>query len=62
MFDILGREVAALISQELKAGSYETTFDASAVPVGRQGLASGVYLYRLQSGNFSVTKKLVVLR
>ena len=55
VYDVLGREVRTLVSEELKAGSYETTFDAS-------GLASGVYLYRLQAGDFVQTKKLTLLR
>ncbi len=41
VFDILGREVATLVDERLPAGTHETTFNA-------KGLASGVYLYRLQ--------------
>jgi hypothetical protein len=55
VFDVLGREVKALVNEEMKAGSYETTFDA-------KGLASGVYYYRIQAGNFVETKKLMLLR
>jgi hypothetical protein len=55
VFDVLGREVRTLASEELKAGSYETTFDAS-------GLASGVYFYRLQAGKFVSTKRLLLMR
>lgn len=55
VFDLLGREVAALVRQDLSAGSYETTLDAGK-------LSSGMYLYRLEAGRFSETKKLVVLR
>jgi hypothetical protein len=55
VFDVLGREVRTLVSEELKVGSYETTFDAS-------GLASGVYYYRLKAGEFVSTKKLLLLR
>jgi photosystem II stability/assembly factor-like uncharacterized protein len=55
VFDVLGREVKTLVSERLQPGSYETTFDGS-------GLASGVYLYRLQAGGFVETKKLVLLR
>jgi hypothetical protein len=51
VFDLLGREVATLVNENLHAGSYQTTFDAT-------GLASGVYVYRLQSGSFSSTKKM----
>jgi hypothetical protein len=52
---VLGREVRTLVNERLQAGSYETTFDGS-------GLASGVYLYRLQAGDFVQTKKLMLLR
>jgi hypothetical protein len=40
VYDVLGREVAVLVNEQLAAGSYTATFDAS-------GLSSGTYLYRL---------------
>jgi ligand-binding sensor domain-containing protein len=55
VFDVLGREVATLVNENLKPGSYETTFNA-------EGLASGVYLYRLQAGAFAGTKKMILTR
>jgi photosystem II stability/assembly factor-like uncharacterized protein len=55
VFDVLGREVRTLVNEKLETGSYETTFDA-------RGLASGVYYYRIQAGNFVETKKLLLLR
>ncbi|MBI4427939.1 MAG: T9SS type A sorting domain-containing protein [Ignavibacteriales bacterium] len=55
IFDLLGREVATLVSEELSAGSYSTRWDAAGMP-------SGVYLYRLQAGEFVETKKLLLLR
>ncbi|MBI5475012.1 MAG: phosphodiester glycosidase family protein [Ignavibacteriae bacterium] len=55
VFDIMGRELTTLVQQPLEPGTYETTFDASA-------LSSGLYFYRLQAGRFSETKKLVVVR
>lgn len=54
VYDILGREVRTLVNENLPAGSYEVTFNAA-------GLASGVYLYRLQSDRFAVTRKLILL-
>jgi photosystem II stability/assembly factor-like uncharacterized protein len=55
VYDILGREVRTLVDENLQPGSYDVTFDAT-------GLASGVYLYRLQAGEFSQTKRLLLLR
>jgi hypothetical protein len=55
VFDLLGREVAILVNESLQPGTYQTTFDGS-------GLASGVYVYRLQTDRFSETRKLVLLR
>jgi hypothetical protein len=55
VYDVLGREVAVLVNERRAAGRYQDTFDAN-------GLASGVYLYRMTAGNFVQTKKLVILK
>jgi hypothetical protein len=55
LYDALGREVTTLVKENLLAGSYERTFDAT-------GLASGVYLYRLTVGGFNQTRRLVVVK
>jgi hypothetical protein len=55
VYDLLGKEVAMLVNDRFSPGSYEATFDGS-------GLASGVYLYRLTSENFTATKKLVLVK
>jgi hypothetical protein len=55
VFDVLGREVAVLVNDNLNAGSYETTFDA-------KKLASGVYFYKLHAGEFSSTKKMLLTK
>lgn len=55
VYNALGQEVATLVSGMHNAGTYRTTFDA-----GR--LASGVYLYRLASGDASVTNKMVLIK
>lgn len=55
VYDILGREVATLVNEDLVAGRYERTFDAA-------GLASGIYLYRLTVGEFQQTRRLVVIK
>jgi hypothetical protein len=60
VYDILGREVATLVDEYKPAGKYEVEFSAQSgnTPI----LNSGVYLYRIQTGNFSLTKKMVILR
>jgi predicted GH43/DUF377 family glycosyl hydrolase/pimeloyl-ACP methyl ester carboxylesterase len=55
VYNILGEEVATLVSEKLAAGSYKYDWDASS-------LASGVYLYKLQAGAFQQIKKMVLLR
>ena len=55
VFDLLGREVMTLLSQRLVAGSHAVNFDAS-------GLPSGLYIYRINAGSFSASRKLVILK
>lgn len=61
VFDILGREVATLVNEQMKPGTYEVSFDAN-------GLASGVYYYTLvadsygEAGDFKETRKMVLVR
>ena len=53
VYNTIGQEVATVVNNVQQAGSYVASFDASQ-------LSSGVYLYRLQAGNFSSVKKMVV--
>jgi hypothetical protein len=55
IFDLLGREVRTLIDSYKQAGSYNVIFDAD-------GLSSGVYFYRLRAGEFSDTRRMVLLK
>jgi len=55
VFNALGQQVATLVQAEQDAGSYDVKFDGSA-------LASGMYFYRMQSGSFTETKKLLLIR
>jgi hypothetical protein len=55
LYDISGREVAVLVNEKQKAGYHQIEFDAS-------NLASGIYVYRLQSGNYVQSKKMLLLR
>jgi hypothetical protein len=53
--DVLDREVSVLTSGTQPAGTYEVSFDATALP-------SGVYFYRLQAGDYLETKRMVVVK
>lgn len=56
VFDLTGKEVATLLRNERKAaGVHAMTFEA-------QNLPSGIYLYRLQAGEFVETKRMVLIR
>jgi hypothetical protein len=55
IFNLLGQEVATLINQEQNPGEYIADFDASK-------LASGIYMYSIKVGDFSLTKKMVLLK
>ena len=55
IYNLLGEHVATLVDGPLAAGRYQTTWEAT-------GLASGVYLYRLQAEGWVQTKKLTLLR
>ena len=55
VYDALGNEVVTLVNEEKERGVYSIYFDAPT-------LASGIYLYRLQSGSFVETKKLMFIK
>jgi len=55
IFDLLGREVRTLVSEERTAGSYSVKWDASNLP-------SGTYIYRLKAGSFTETKKMILMK
>jgi Secretion system C-terminal sorting domain len=55
VYDMLGREVATLVNEQLTPGNYTATFNASR-------LSSGVYFYRLDAGTFSGVKRLSVMK
>ena len=55
IYNILGEEVATLLSASLLSGFHSVEWDAS-------HMASGVYLYRLEVGNYAETRKMVLMR
>lgn len=69
VYDILGNEIATLVNEEKPAGSYEVEFNSHSGPASPAGrlsgireLPSGIYFYKLQSGNFVQTKKMVLMK
>ena len=55
VYDLIGREVVKLVNETLETGRYEVEFDGSDLP-------SGIYLYRFTAGNFTETKRMVLVR
>jgi glucuronoarabinoxylan endo-1,4-beta-xylanase len=55
VFNLLGQDVHTLVNERQQAGFHSVEWDAS-------DLASGVYLYRLQAGDFVETRKMLLIR
>jgi hypothetical protein len=55
VFNIQGQKVATLINEMKTAGTHTATFDAV-------GLSSGIYIYRLQAGNYMMTRKMMLVK
>jgi hypothetical protein len=55
VFDITGRTINTLVNQNLDAGKYEYFLNASSLP-------SGIYFYKLESGNFVQTKRMILIK
>ncbi len=55
VYNILGQEVATLVNKEMAKGTYTMKFDA-------KNLTSGLYIYKLQAGNYSSSKKMMLLK
>jgi hypothetical protein len=55
IYDVLGREVQILVNEEMAAGSYNAQFDGA-------NLASGIYFYRIEAGNFTALKKMMLIK
>lgn len=55
VFDVLGREVASLVNEQLAAGKYKTDWNAP-------NYTSGIYFYRLNAGSFSETRKMILIK
>ena len=55
IYDVLGREVSLLVDRQQAAGTYEVTFEAGDLP-------SGVYFYHLRAGDYSETRKMLIVK
>jgi hypothetical protein len=55
IFNVLGQQVDVLLDNEFEFGTYEVEFDASR-------LSSGIYFYTLEAGNFTATKKMMLMK
>jgi len=55
IYDVVGNEIKTLVSEEKPAGNYNTEWNA-------KGLPSGIYFYKIQAGNFTETKKMVLMK
>jgi len=55
IYDILGSEVVTLVNEEMDAGWYQKSFDA-------YSYSSGVYLFRMEAGNYISTKKMMLIK
>ena len=55
IYNVLGNVVASLVNNQVDAGEHNVQFNAA-------GLSSGVYFYTIKAGNFSATKKLMLLK
>ena len=55
VYDVLGNEIATLINEEKPAGDYEVNFSATS-------LSTGIYFYRLQTGSYSMIKKMTLIK
>ena len=55
IYNVLGKEIATLVNEYKKSGRYHTEFNGS-------GIASGVYIYRIQAGEYTASRKMVLLK
>jgi hypothetical protein len=60
IYDVLGREIKTLVNEELSPGSYQVEWNGK--DSAGQPVSSGIYSYRLHSGNYSETRKMILMR
>ncbi|MEZ4689157.1 MAG: T9SS type A sorting domain-containing protein [Ignavibacteria bacterium] len=55
VYDIAGKEIMTLVNEQKSAGNYKVSFDGV-------NLSSGAYFYRIESGDFSQVKRMILLK
>ena len=55
VYDILGREIKVLVNEKKEPGSYEVSFNA-------ENLSSGIYIYRIETPDFTKSQKMILVR
>ncbi len=55
IYNVLGKKVTTLVNTEQPAGTYQVTFDAN-------GLPSGIYFYKLNAGNYTKVRKMILMK
>ncbi|MDQ3019998.1 MAG: T9SS type A sorting domain-containing protein [Bacteroidota bacterium] len=55
VYDVIGKEVITLVNEKKSAGKYSVEFDGS-------NLSSGIYFYKIESGKFVHTKRMILLK
>jgi len=55
IYNVLGKLITTLVNENKEAGNYQVNFNAA-------GLGNGVYFYKIQAGNYTATKKMLLLK
>ncbi|NOG99005.1 MAG: T9SS type A sorting domain-containing protein [Ignavibacteriae bacterium] len=59
VYDILGNEISVLVDEQKSPGTYEVEFDSKSV---NRRISNGIYFYRLEAGNFTQSRKMILLK
>ncbi|GIK60592.1 MAG: T9SS type A sorting domain-containing protein [Ignavibacteriota bacterium] len=59
VYDVLGNEIATLVNEEKQPGTYEVEFNTSSI---KHLPSSGIYFYQIKAGNYTETKKMILLK
>jgi len=62
LYNLLGQQIRTLVNEYKESGVHTINFDASDLPAGRQGLNSGLYIYKLEAGSFTQTRKMTLIK